>query len=713
VNGLIDTDSWGVDAGMSEPAGGQCNRSCAVVPALLREQGKGKALEDPMSEQQNDVSGSSGKRKSESAGKSPRQQALRAQLRSKRFWLLIAALALANWFLVSTLFPSSSDRVTISYTAFREQVEAGNVTRITSHKDDIQGEFSEQIADADASGDASNRTYAEFQTTLPSFLDASTLEPFLIANDVIIDAEPLEQPRSLMATLLLGFGPTILLIGGFLWFSGKALGGAGGGILRLGRSRATRYDAAVAGHTPITFADVAGIDEVEAELVEVVDFLKNPTKYQRLGGIIPRGVLLIGPPGTGKTLLARAVAGEAHVPFFSMSGSEFIEMVVGVGASRVRDLFKQAREAAPAIIFIDELDAIGRKRGSTPVGGSDEREQTLNQILVEMDGFAARESIIVIAATNRADVLDPALLRPGRFDRRVTVLPPDKNGRAAILAVHTRGVPLAPGVDLDAVASESAGLVGAEIRNLVNEAALTAARRGRDSVSQTDFTDALEKIALGAERRLAMSQEDRERVAYHEAGHALIGLLQPDSDPVRRVTVVPRGGALGVTLSVPEADRYNYNEAHIRARLVSTLGGRAAEQIVYGSITTGAENDIKQVTDLARAMVTRWGMSPEVGLLAIDARESGDFLNTGAVPGTNAFSEETARRVDEAIRRIIDESYATAIELLTHNRHRLESLTEALLREESLSLDQMLEATGLSHERFTEQAPLAIAMDDD
>ncbi|HYI16385.1 MAG TPA: AAA family ATPase, partial [Thermomicrobiales bacterium] len=376
-------------------------------------------------------------------------------------------------------------------------------------------------------------------------------------------------------------------------------------------------------------------------------------------------------------------------------------------------LFTQARAAAPAIIFIDELDAIGRKRGTDPVGASAEREQTLNQILVEMDGFAARESLIVIAATNRADVLDPALLRPGRFDRRVTVLPPDKAGRAAILGVHTRGVPLAAGVDLDAVAGESAGLVGAEIRNLVNEAALTAARRGRDSVSQSDFTDALEKIALGAERRLAMSPEDRERVAYHEAGHALIGLLQPESDPVRRVTVVPRGGALGVTLSVPDADRYNYNEAHIRARIVSTLGGRAAEQLVYGTITTGAENDIKQVTALARAMVARWGMSQEVGLLAIDSRESGDFLNTGPNARSNAFSEETARLADAATRRIIDESYATALELLTHNRHRLESLTEALLRDESLNLDQMLAATGLSRDRFTREAPLAIAMDDD
>lgn len=650
--------------------------------------------------------GTSERRKNKAGGR----QALNRRLRSPLFWVLIVGLALANWLLVTQMFPATNNRITISYTAFREQVEAGNVPRVTSHNDDIQGEFNEAIVPPDQANASSDTTYREFQTTLPSFTDDTQFEAFLIEHGVIIEAEPLHQPRSMLATLLLGFGPTIILIGGILWFTSRALGGAGGGILRLGRSRAQRYDAASTGHTPITFADVAGIDEVEAELVEVVDFLKNPAKYQRLGGIIPRGVLLIGPPGTGKTLLARAVAGEAHVPFFSMSGSEFIEMVVGVGASRVRDLFKQAREAAPAIIFIDELDAIGRKRGNTPIGGSDEREQTLNQILVEMDGFAARESLIIIAATNRADVLDPALLRPGRFDRRVTVLPPDKNGRAAILGVHTRGVPLAADVDLDAVAGESVGLVGAELRNLVNEAALTAARRGRDSVSQKDFSDALEKIALGAERRLAMSPHDRERVAYHEAGHALIGLLQPESDPVRRVTVVPRGGALGVTLSVPDADRYNYNEAYLRARIVSTLGGRAAEQIVYGSITTGAENDIKQVTEMARAMVARWGMSDEVGLLAIDTRETGDFLNTSSSPSASAFSEETARHVDAATRRIIDESYATALELLTHNRHRLDALTDALLREESLNLPQMLAATGLSHERASQEPRLIAAL---
>ncbi len=453
-----------------------------------------------------------------------------------------------------------------------------------------------------------------------------------------------------------------------------------------------------------------GIDEVEAELAEIVDFLKQPEKYQRLGGTIPKGVLLVGPPGTGKTLLARAVAGEAGVPFFSMSGSEFIEMIVGVGASRVRDLFAEAKKAAPAIVFVDELDAIGRRRGGgSVVGGNDEREQTLNQLLVEMDGFDAREAVIVLAATNRADVLDPALLRPGRFDRRVTVQPPDRAGRVEILKVHTRGVPLAPNTDLNAIAAETPGLVGADLRNLVNEAALLAARKGRDAVGPDDFAEALERIALGAERRVTLLPEERRRVAFHEAGHALLGLLQPEGDPVRRVTVVPRGQALGVTLSVPEADRYNYGEPYLRARIVNALGGRAAEQIIYGSVTTGAENDLKQVTDLARAMVTRWGMSPEVGLLALAGTEEGNFLETGVGPGASRpYSEETARAVDHATRRIVDECYAKAVDLLTRERRRLEALAEALLREESLDEEQMRAVTGLEDRRVAESPIAAI-----
>jgi cell division protease FtsH len=420
-------------------------------------------------------------------------------------------------------------------------------------------------------------------------------------------------------------------------------------------------------------------------------------------------VLLIGPPGTGKTLLARAVAGEAGVPFFSMSGSEFIEMVVGVGASRVRDLFSEARKAAPAIIFVDELDAIGRKRGGANViGGNDEREQTLNQLLIEMDGFDSREAVIVLGATNRSDVLDPALLRPGRFDRRVTVQPPDRHGRAEILRVHTRGVPLDPSLDLNQIAAETPGLVGADLRNLVNEAALLAARKDQTTVTADDFAEALEKIALGAERRLAIQPEERRRVAYHESGHALLGLLQPEGDPVRRVTVVPRGQALGVTLSVPEDDRYNYSEPYLRARIVNALGGRAAEQIVYGVVTTGAENDIKQVTDLARAMVTRWGMSPEVGLLALVGREEGNYLDNGIGAGSaRPYSDETAELIDNATRRIVDECYAKALDLLISNRDRLEALTEALLREESLNEAQMRDAAGL-YDRVVPQREIVV-----
>jgi cell division protease FtsH len=554
------------------------------------------------------------------------------------------------------------------------------------------------VADPSPPPGTDPRSFTQFATRIPSFADDKSLEQLLETHGVTINARPLEEPRALLLDLLFAFGPTLLFIGGFLWVSARLTRNAGGGIFGLGRSRARRYDVD-SGQATITFEDVAGIDEVEGELVEIVDFLKQPEKYQRLGGTIPKGVLLIGPPGTGKTLLARAVAGEARVPFFSMSGSEFVEMVVGVGASRVRDLFAEAKKAAPAIVFVDELDAIGRRRGSGMIGGNDEREQTLNQLLVEMDGFNAREAVVVLAATNRADVLDPALLRPGRFDRRVTVLPPDRVGRAQILKVHTRGVPLAPDVDLAEIAAQTPGLVGADLRNLVNEAALLAARKGEDAVSAADFAEALEKVALGTERRLTLSPEERERVAYHEAGHALLGLLQPEGDTPRRVTVVPRGQALGVTLSVPEDDRYNYGESYLRARIVAALGGRAAEQVVYGTGTTGAENDLRQVTDIARAMVTRWGMSPEVGLLSVDAINDGDFLSQGYAGGAGRpHGEAMARAIDDATRRIVDECYQTAVSLLTRERARLDALVKALLNEESLDEARMRAVTGITNE---------------
>ncbi|NJM07982.1 ATP-dependent zinc metalloprotease FtsH, partial [Candidatus Gracilibacteria bacterium] len=443
----------------------------------------------------------------------------------------------------------------------------------------------------------------------------------------------------------------------------------------------------------VTFEEVAGIDEVEDQLKEVVEFLKSPEKFERLGAVFPKGILLEGPPGTGKTLLARATAGEANVPFFSISGSEFIEMIVGVGAARVRDLFKQARETAPAIIFIDEIDAIGGRRGgANSIGGNDEREQTLNQILTEMDGFGSTTHIIVVAATNRADTLDPALLRPGRFDRRITVQPPDVNGREAILKVHSAKLPLDPDVNLRAVAEQMPGATGADLANLANEAALRAARRGSDTVSALDFADAGETIVLGAERRIMMNPADRERVAYHEAGHAICGLVQEESDPVKRVTIVPRAQSLGVTLSVPADDRLNYTEGYIRSRIVTAFGGRAAEQIVYGDITTGAENDLMQVTNLAQAMVMRFGMSDEVGQMQLISSNQGNYLGDSQ---RRSYSDTTAEAADRAVRNILEEGYATAISLLTENRARLDALTHALLERESLGESEILAVTGL------------------
>jgi cell division protease FtsH len=443
----------------------------------------------------------------------------------------------------------------------------------------------------------------------------------------------------------------------------------------------------------VTFDDVAGIDEAEDELTEIVDFLKNPNRYRRLGGRIPRGVLLSGPPGTGKTLLARAVAGEANVPFFSMSASEFIEAIVGVGASRVRDLFKQAKEASPAIVFIDELDAIGRSRSAGVLGGGggDEREQTLNQILTEMDGFDPSTGVIVLAATNRPDILDPALLRPGRFDRRVAVQPPDRTGRRKILEVHTRGVPLADDVDLDRLAASTPGMVGADLANLVNEAALLAARRGHERVDADDFGDAQEKVVLGAERKILLSPADRERTAYHEAGHAIVGMLSPGADPVRKVSIIPRGVSLGVTLSSPEDDRFSYEEPYLRTLIKVALGGRAADELVYGERTTGAESDLQQLTGIARQMVGRWGMSPAIGPVTVLAQDGrGPFL-----PGAAEPSEQTQQLVDQEVRRIVDELYQEVLALLRANRPKLDSLANALLKHETLDQPDAYGAAGI------------------
>src|SRR5215216_4408797 len=508
----------------------------------------------------------------------------------RRTWLWFVLILLANFLLVRLLFPGPEGPVEVPYTFFKEQVSSGNVEAIYTQGDySVQGRFKKPVTyppkgePVSESGSTQPRTSETFTTVLPSFVVPDpALEQFLIDNGVQITAEPIQEGGSWWQTLLFAFGPAVLLIGGYIWLYRRTAqqgGGMGGALTGLGRSRARRYDQE--SETRVTFDDVAGIDEAENELVEIVDFLKDPKKYTRLGGAAPKGVLLVGAPGTGKTLLARAVAGEAGVPFFSLSASEFVELFVGVGASRVRDLFKQARENAPAIIFIDELDSIGRTRGQTVVGGSSEKEQSLNQILTEMDGFSSKEGVIVLAATNQSEVLDKALLRLGRFDQRVVVNLPDKVGREAILKVHTRSVPLARSVDLGELAASTPGLSGADLANLVNEAALLAARREQDEVRQKDFLDALEKIVLGPERPLLMSPEERERIAYHEGGHAILGLVVPGADPVNRVTIVPRGQALGVTYQRPEDDRYNYPEGYLRARIVGMLGGRSAEEIVY------------------------------------------------------------------------------------------------------------------------------------
>jgi cell division protease FtsH len=619
-------------------------------------------------------------------------------MRPRPWWVSFIAVLVLNYLLVQMFLPERpQERIDVPYTFFKQQVSAGNVSEVTSRADVIQGSFRE--ARGYPPDDTNAKPSTLFETVRPEFADPG-LETLLNQQNVIINARPIEEPRSWWLTVLLSFGPTLLLIIGFLWLSSRAassLGGGAGGPFGLGRSRHRRYDQEQQGDERITFQDVAGIEEAEQELVEIVDFLRDPNKYTRLGGAAPKGVLLIGAPGTGKTLLAKAVAGEADVPFFSMGASEFVEMIVGVGASRVRDLFKQAREAAPAIIFIDELDAIGRARGTGSFGGNDEREQTLNQILTEMDGFSSREGVIVLAATNRPDVLDQALLRPGRFDRRVTVNPPDKIGREAILKVHTRGVPLGPDVDLKIIASSTPGLVGADLRNLVNEAALLAARRNQDDVRHRDFMDALEKLVLGPARQLVMSPDERERVAYHEGGHTILGLLVPGADPVNRVTIMPRGQALGVTYQRPEDDRHNYSEEYLRSRITGAMGGRAAEELVYGGRTTGSENDMQQATDLARQMVTRWGMSPKLGPVTLASRDD-PLLGGRAGLGfgdSKPYSEATAQEIDGEVQRILQECYDHGLQLLRDHRRQLDRLAQALLEKETLDEQEILSVTGL------------------
>ena len=615
---------------------------------------------------------------------SQKTQNRKPSYQSPRFWLWLVILVIAYGIEFEAFGRvSQPTQVQLSYTAFQQQVENGNVKSVTSQGDEISGVTKKPLSTASNPKPSST----DFSTVVPQFAGGA-LEPLLQRHHVEVSAQATNQ-TSILTTLLFSFGPIVLLIAAFVWLYRRQMQ-ASGGLFSFGRSKARLYNAQ---RPATTFADVAGIDEVREELREVVDFLKNPERYRRLGGTIPKGVLLIGPPGAGKTLIAKAVAGEAGVPFFSVSAAEFVEMIVGVGARRVRDLFQKALAAAPAIIFIDELDSIGRKRaGDMSIGGHNEQEQTLNQILTEMDGFDSREGVTVLAATNRGDVLDEALLRPGRFDRRVSVHPPDRPGRAEILAIHTRAVPLSKDVDLQVIASETAGLVGADLRNLVNEAALMAAGRGRDSVTMAEFQDALEKIMLGRERHIALSPKDRERVAYHEAGHALVALLVPNSDPVRLVSILPRGQALGVTLQTPVDDRLNYPEDYLLARITSALGGRAAEEVVYQVGSTGAESDLQLVSQLARNMVMRWGMGKGLGPFNAGSDDASSLqLRQG-------FSEATSELFDREIRRILDESYERAYALLVEHRAQLDALARALVRNETMDEAAVLSTTGLNRQ---------------
>jgi cell division protease FtsH len=602
-----------------------------------------------------------------------------------RWGLFAALLAAASVGLIARL-SSSIPVPPVPYTFFREQVDAGNVSELVIQGETIRGVFKQPVVYPPRSD--RQRILREFITVQPIFADPS-LAAALSEQRVTIDARSATEPKNSLVDTIIRALPALLVLG-LLVFMGRSLGLSQ--AFRMGQSTARRYDAEGAGSQGARFDQVAGIDEARNELVEIVDFLKSPERFNRLGGTVPKGVLLVGRPGTGKTLLARAVAGEAGVPFFSIGASEFVEMVVGVGASRVRDLFKRARAAAPSIIFIDELDAIGRSRGDASFGSNRESEQALNQILTEMDGFSPREAVIVIAATNRLDVLDPALLRPGRFDRRVHVHLPDKAGRLSILQVHARDIPLDQDVDFESLARSTTGLSGADLRNVLNEAALLAARNGQESVTQANLRAALEKQVLGPARQIVMSPEELERVAYHESGHALLGLLVPGADRVSRVTIIPRGQSLGATHLQAIDDRQTYSEEHLRARIIGTLGGRAAEQVVYGNRTTAAQNDLKVATTLARGMVTLWGMSSEIGPLSFTqgTGRPQEASDTSQLAGAfEPLSESTARLIDGEIRAIIEQCNDQAVSLLRQHRNELDALVTALLEHETLDEEEI------------------------
>lgn len=590
---------------------------------------------------------------------------------STEWWLVFLLVAVLINVFVRLLVPTQERRSDIPYSpGFVQQVEAGNVEEVTSNGRTIEGTFERPVKSSDA--DASQ---TEFRTEVPTYADGDALEDLLVAHGVKLTAEKPSSGsfgRSLVSLLPLFLG--LMLV----FFLLRRMGG-GAGAMGFGKARARRVEPS---QQLVRFADVAGVDEAKLELSQVVDVLRDPDRYRRLGARTPRGVLLTGPPGTGKTLLAKAVAGEAEVPFFSIAASEFVELFVGVGASRVRDLFAQAKAAAPAILFIDELDAIGRARGpSSFSGGHEEREQTLNQILAEMDGFDARTGVIVLSATNRPEVLDRALLRPGRFDRQIALEPPDQRGRAAILRVHTHSVPLADDVDLDELAITTPGMVGADLANLVNEAALLAARRDAKAVENEDLARALDRLVLGSERRIVMSDADRARTAFHESGHALVGMLTPGADPVRKVSIIPHGKTLGVTLAAPIADRFSYDAAYLRGKLDVLHAGQAAEALMCdGDVSTGAENDLREATEIARHMAGSWGMSERFGTMTV----LHDDDQAIAYPSSVETSEDTRRVLDEEVRRMLRESRARAEELLRAHRASLQQLAAALLVHETL-----------------------------
>jgi cell division protease FtsH len=585
-------------------------------------------------------------------------------LRNLVVWAIILAVVL---YFFLPLYRTRAPREEISYTQFLQHAQAGRIVEVTIGDETVSGRL---------------RDGQTFRTFVPP--GDTTYLTLLQSRGVQIHVEP-KSRTSLWPSLLSTMLPFFLLIGLWLLMLRQAQSGSNQ-ALSFGKSRARLH---TENRPKVTFDDVAGVDEAKEELQEIIEFLKHPKKFQALGAKIPRGVLLVGPPGSGKTLLAKAVAGEAGVPFFSISGSEFVEMFVGVGASRVRDLFDQAKKSAPCLVFIDEIDAVGRQRGAGLGGGHDEREQTLNQLLVEMDGFDPNAGIIVIAATNRPDILDPALLRPGRFDRRVVVDNPDSKGRRAILDVHVRGKPLADDVDLDRLAKHTPGFSGADLANLVNEAALLAARRNKKKITMAEMEEAIERVIAGPQRRSRiLSAKEREIAAYHEGGHALLGKLLPNADPPHKVTILPRGMALGYVISAPPEDKYTYTKSELLDRITAMLGGRVAEELVFNEVTTGAQNDFEQATELARKMVTEFGMSERLGPLSLGKRHGPVFLGRDLVETRN-YSEEIAYEIDKEVRRIIDECYERARSLLQANRDRLERLARALLEHESLEGEEI------------------------